>query len=162
MNYWRSGKGASSANKHSCKGGWKTCLATWALLSKTHLLTGRANLRLSHKEVSKPTAEDEARDLKASPLLSVLQPKTEVRSQVNIPPSRCLQHASGRDKTRPATPPPHLPYLQTPRALPILARELLQTVSKSLTVRAKPMTHLTQVEDHFSKKVIREIWHSSH
>lgn len=109
MNYWRSGKGASSANKHSCKGGWKTCLATWALLSKTHLLTGRANLRLSHKEVSKPTAEDEARDLKASPLLSVLQPKTEVRSQVNIPPSRCLQHASGRDKTRPATPPPPPP-----------------------------------------------------
>lgn len=58
---------------------------------------------------------DEAQDLKTSPpLLSVLQPKTEVRSQVNIPPSRCLQRASGQDKTRPAM----TPYLHTPRALP--------------------------------------------
>lgn len=34
----------------------------------------------------------------STPLLSLLRPKTEVRSQVNIPPSRCLQHASGQTR----------------------------------------------------------------
>lgn len=44
----------------------------------------------------------------------VLQPQKEVRSQVNIPSSRCLQHASGWDKTRPVS----AAYLQTPQAHP--------------------------------------------
>lgn len=34
----------------------------------------------------------------STPLLSLLRPKTEVWSQVNIPPSRCLQHASGQTR----------------------------------------------------------------
>lgn len=34
----------------------------------------------------------------STPLLSLLQPKREARSQVNIPPSRCLQHASGQTR----------------------------------------------------------------
>ncbi len=160
MKYWRSGNGASSANKHSCEGGWKTCLATYALSSEhTHWQGGTRELIyiLAIKKCWNQLLRMRPKTRKP-PLPSVLQPKTEVRSQVNIPPSRCLQHASGRDKTRPATP----PYLQTPWARPILAPEPLQTVSR-VKLSGRNQWHISpRWKTIFFGKVIREIWHSSH
>lgn len=110
-----------------CGGGRKTRLATQAVFVKTRLLTGRHQKAIFWESRSVVTdCWVWGTRSEGLPLLSVLQPQTEVRSQVNIPPSRCLQHASGRGKTRPATP----PYLQMPLALPILAPEPLQTVSR--------------------------------
>ena len=80
------------------------------------------------------------------PLPSVLQPKTEVRSQVNIPPSRCLQQASGprQDQTCDSLSPRCLGAFCLSQPL-----SSQQTVSRVELSGPKPVTHLHQVGDHF-------------
>lgn len=72
--------------------------------------------------------------LKVSSLRPLLQPLSEV----NIPPSRCLLHASDWDKTRPATP----PYLHTASGSAHPCSKALANCQQCLTVRAKPKTSL--------------------
>lgn len=67
--------------------------------------------------------------------------KLRCSSQVNILSSRCLQHPSDQDKTRPAT-----LYLPTPQALPIPTPELQQ----STELNCQDLWHIRQVEQQFS------------
>lgn len=84
---------------------------------KTHLV---AEEKPECKCQQRENAVNTTQDLQ-HPLLDLLQPKTEVWSQVNIPPHKRLSQASGRGKTGPASP----AYLQRPRALALLNPQLL-------------------------------------
>lgn len=85
----------------------------------------------------------------STPLLSLLRPKTEVRSQVNIPPSRCLQHASGQTRRD-----LRVPLISRCLGLcPSPSLELLSQLSAQFRLsRANQRDILARWESHFLKK----------
>lgn len=105
---------------------------------KTHLVAEeKPECKCQQRENTVNTTQD-----LQHPLLDLLQPKTEVWSQVNIPPHKRLSQASGRGKTGPASP----AYLQRPRALALLNPQLLncQRPTPDSSSRAEALLEISE------------------